>query len=108
MLPFCCHKGYQSGKKPLFIGFFKGVKSFPLHCSRGFRGDVVDDAVDVFHFVGDAVGNLSEQIVGNLRPVRRHKVVGGHSAQGDEMVVGSVVAHHADGFHVRQDGEELT
>ena len=30
MLSFCCHKGHQSGKKPLFMSFFKGMKSFPL------------------------------------------------------------------------------
>ena len=30
MLPFCCHIGHKHGKKPLFTGFFKGVKSFPL------------------------------------------------------------------------------
>ena len=30
MLPFCCHIGHKHGKKPLFIDFFKGIKSFPL------------------------------------------------------------------------------
>jgi hypothetical protein len=30
MLPFCCHRGLSKGEKPLFMGFFKGVKLFPL------------------------------------------------------------------------------
>ena len=55
MLPFCCHRGYKHGKKPLFTGFFVGVKLFPLHCSGGFGGYVIDYAVDVLNFVGDSV-----------------------------------------------------
>ena len=30
MLPFCCHKGRKHGEKPYFMGFFLGMKSFPL------------------------------------------------------------------------------
>ncbi len=31
MLPFCCHRGHKHGEKPYFIGFFTGVKLFPLN-----------------------------------------------------------------------------
>ena len=55
MLPFCCHKGHKHGEKPLFTGFFTGVKSFPLHGCGGLAGDVVDDTGDIGHLVGDAV-----------------------------------------------------
>ena len=53
MLPFCCQGGLSNGKKPLFTGFFTGVKSFPLNGARGFARDVVHHAVDM----GDLVRN---------------------------------------------------
>ena len=55
MLPFCCHRGHSKGEKPLFMGFFKGVKSFPLDCSGGFGGDIINYSVDVLHLIDNTV-----------------------------------------------------
>ena len=86
---------------------FPLCKSFPLHRCRGFAGDVVDNAVDVFNFVGDPVGDGGQDVVGDSCPVGGHEVVGGDGADGQEVVVGSVVAHDAYGADTGQDAEEL-
>ncbi len=36
-------------------GFKGSLKSFPLDCGWGFRCNIVDDAVDISHFVHDTV-----------------------------------------------------
>ena len=55
MLPFCCHRGLSNGEKPLFTGFFKGMKSFPLDGAGGFGGYIVNYAVYVFYLVCDTI-----------------------------------------------------
>ena len=107
LLPNRCREGHQGSKSPVFTGFFGPLKSFPLHRCRGFAGDVVDHAVDVFYFVGDAVGDGGQDVVGDAGPVGGHEVVGGDGTDGQEVVVGSVVAHDAYGADTGQDAEEL-
>ena len=80
---------------------------FPLHRCRGFAGDVVDDPVDVFYFVGDAVGDGGKDVVGDSCPIGGHEVVGGDGADGKEVVVGAVVTHDAYGADAGEDAEEL-
>ena len=58
MLPFCCHRGHEHGKKPLFMGFFTGAKSFPLNRADRLGGEIHYDAVDTFDLMGDAVGDM--------------------------------------------------
>lgn len=48
MLPFCCYRGLLNGEKPIFTGFFVGVKLFPLFdrkvemaIYRAFRGSLL-------------------------------------------------------------------
>src|ERR1044071_3396252 len=48
--------------------------SFPFYRARRLRADVVHHAVDAAHLVDDAVGDLAQDVVGQLRPVRRHPV----------------------------------
>jgi len=54
---------------------------FPLDGGRGLGGHVEDDAVDLGHRVGDARGDAGQDVVGQARPVGRHRVLGGHGAQ---------------------------
>ena len=80
---------------------------FPLHRGGGFGGDVVDHPVDVADFIGDAARDLGQQVIGNPCPVGGHKIVGGDSTDGQQMVIGPVVAHDAHGADPGQDAEEL-
>ena len=58
-------------------------------------------------FVGDPVGDLCQKVVGDAGPVGGHEVVGGDGADGQEVVVGAVVAHDAYGADAGQNAEEL-
>ena len=107
MLPFCCHKGLSNGEKPYFTGFFTGANLFPLHRCGGLGRDVIDYTVDVLYFVGDAVADAGEDVIGDLCPVGGHEVVGRDGTDGDEVIVGAVVAHDTDGAHARQHAEKL-
>ena len=55
--------------------------SLPLDGGRGLGGHVEDDAVDLGHQVGDARGDAGQDVVGQARPVGRHRVLRGHGAQ---------------------------
>lgn len=69
---------------------------FPLNSCRGFGGNIVDDAVNVFHFVDDSHAHFIQHFVGDARPIGGHKVGGGDGAKGQCVIVGSEVAHNAD------------
>ena len=107
MLPFCCHRGHQSGEKPLFMGFFVGMKSFPLDRSGGLGGDIVHDAVYAGDLVYDTAGGLVEDVIRDARPVSGHKVARGDAAQRESVIVSAAVAHDADRAGVGQNGEVL-
>ena len=78
MLPFCCHKGRKHGEKPYFMGFFTGVKLFPLHRCRGFACYVVKD---VCYLVADGFFNL---FYGGFQRVDREINAGNRAARGGD------------------------
>ena len=45
-------------------GLFRPLKLFPLDGADGLGGQVHQNAVDAFNFVGDAVGDVVQQGVG--------------------------------------------
>ena len=55
--------------------------SLPLNGGRGLGGHVEEDAVDLGHRVGDARRDAGQDVVGQARPVGRHRVLRGHGAQ---------------------------
>ena len=107
MLPFRCHRGHQTLENPVIPGFWGILKLFPLDCCRWFGGNVIEDAVDVVHFVDDAARNLIQYLVRDACPVSSHKVGGGDTAQRHGVVIGTEVAHDADRTHIGQNSEIL-
>ena len=79
----------------------------PLDRGRGLRADVVDDPVHARDLVHDPRRDLAEDVVGELRPVGRHPVLGGHRPDRDDVRVGPPVAHDADAPDRGQDRERL-
>ena len=63
----------SAGQSPIFL--------LPLDGGRGLGGHVEDDAVDLGHRVGDARRDAGQDVVGQARPVGRHRVLRGHGAQ---------------------------
>ena len=78
------------------------IQLFPLNGCRRFAAHIVHHAVDAAYFVDDGVRHFAEQRVGQLRPMRGHKVAGDDRAQGDYIVVSAAVAH----YPYRFDGQE--
>ena len=107
LLPNRCHEGHQGSKSPVFTGFFEPMQSFPLDGRRGFRGNIVDNAVDMRHLIDDADGNTIQHIVGNAGPVSGHEVGGGDAAERQRIVIRPAVTHDADGAHGGEDREIL-
>ena len=62
-------------------------KLFPLDGAGGFGADIVDHAVDSVDLVDDAVGELSEQFVRQVRPVCGHTIGAGNRANGNHVFV---------------------
>lgn len=80
------------------------VTLLPLDGGRGLGSHVEDDAVDLGHRVGDARGDAGQDVVGQARPVGRHRVLGGHGAQHDRVAVGAAITLDAHGTNVgKQD-----
>ena len=80
---------------------------FPFNRCGWFTGNIVDDAVDVVYFVYDAARDFIEDVVRNAGPISRHEVGRRDTAQGQGVVIGSEVAHDADGAVVGEDGKVL-
>lgn len=52
----CALKTTEENPRPrLLFGFITQFRSFPLHGSGGFGGDVIDDAIDMVHLIRNAV-----------------------------------------------------
>ena len=80
---------------------------FKLNRPRWLPGAVVHDAVDVVDFVDDTGGDAVDQIPRQVRRLGGHEVAGRHSAERNRVVIGSEVAHNADGAHVGECREVL-
>ena len=50
---------------------------------------------------------VAQHVAGQPRPVGRHRVDARHAAHGDGVLVGAIVAHHADALDREEDGEGL-
>src|SRR5690606_1175108 len=81
--------------------------SLPLDGCRRLARHVVGDAGDALDLVDDAVGDLLQQLVGQVRPAGGHEVDGFHGAQGDDPGVAAAVADHADRLDRLEDHEGL-
>ena len=92
---------------PRMRSFFITGTLLPLDGCGRFGGDVVDYAVDPLDLVDDVVRHVGQELVGQVHPVGRHAVRGGHGAQGHAALVGALVAHHADALHRKQDSPRL-
>ena len=50
------------------------VTLLPLNRGRGFAGYVIHNSVNVFYFVNDTARDFIQYVIGDSRPVSRHKV----------------------------------
>src|SRR5919107_810049 len=83
------------------------MRLFPLDGARRLARDVEHDAVDLADLVDHARGDLLQQVVGQARPVGRHRVVGGDRADRDQVAVGALITLYADRADVGQHAEGL-
>src|SRR4030042_3280930 len=84
-----------------------GFRLFPLYSGWRFAGDIVDHAVDAGHFVDDAAGDASQQVVGQACPVGGHSVLTGHGAKGYQVAVGAGVGPDAHASDIGKYGKAL-
>src|SRR5437773_9012792 len=81
--------------------------SLPLDRARRLGRHVVYDSVDAAHFVDQAAGDVIEEVVRHAVPVRGHEISSGDGADGDDVLVRALIAHHADASDGEEDGEGL-
>src|SRR5579883_3192073 len=71
-----------------------GLQLLPLDRAGRLRRHVQHHSVDVAHFIRDPRRDPLEYLVGQARPVRRHRIFGGDRSQHDRVPVGAAVALH--------------
>ena len=79
----------------------------PLDGGGWLGGDVVGDSGDTVDLVDDSGGDLLEEAVLEWVPVGGHEVGGLDGSEGDDLLVGALVAHDTDGLDGQQAGEGL-
>src|SRR5213596_1304222 len=92
---FAARTARRSDSRILAASKSASTTLLPLYRRRRLARDVVDHAVDAAYFVHDAAGDFAEQIVRQRRPARGHEVAGLHRPQGDDVLIGAAVSHHA-------------
>src|SRR3990172_2381904 len=75
------------------------ISLFPFDRTWGFRANVIDDSVHAFDFIYDSIGDMSQNVVGDIRPVGGHAVPARHRAQRNDVVISSFVAHDANSLY---------
>src|SRR5205807_2553750 len=104
---------WLSGNAQIYNNFRRFVRnvnlkiSLPLDRCRGLRADIIDDSRNAFYFIGNSAGNRCEKIMREARPVRSHAVHATDGAEGADIIVRALIAHHADRLHRKQDDECL-
>ena len=82
------------------MGFFRLLKLFPLDGADGLGGQVVEDAVDALNFVGDALGDVLQQLEGDVLHGGGHSVGGVDGADDGGPCIVALAVSDADGLHV--------
>ena len=75
----------------------------PLDGRRWLRRDVVANAIDTLDLVDDVVGNLGEEVVRQMSPVGCHGITRCDGTQGYRVLVGALVAHHANAADIAEE-----
>src|SRR3989344_1199753 len=83
------------------------LPSLILNRSRRLLSNIVDNPVHSPDLVDDPAGDMGEELVGQLRPVRGHGVLRGHRPQRDDVRVRARIPHDADAPDREQRGEGL-
>ena len=80
----------------------------PTRWWPGAWRSVEDDAVNLGHRVSDARGDAGQDIVGQARPVGRHRILGTHGAQHYRVTIGTAITLNTHGTNVgKQDDRTL-
>ena len=88
-------------------GFFGFFELFPLDGADGLGSQIHEDTVDALDLMGDAVGDVVQQSVGNLFDGGGHGVGGVHGADdGGPTLVTHLIAH-ANALHIGNGDEVL-
>ena len=90
-------------KEPASFNF----QLFPLHRGRGLACDVIDNAVDPFHFIYDPHRDLIQDLIGDPGPVGSHKIIGRDCPERQRVVIRPSVPHDAHRAGVGEDSEVL-
>src|SRR5438105_11147618 len=92
----------------LMAGDRDARRLLPLDRARRLRRHVERHPVDPANLGDDPRRHPVQHVGGQPRPVRRHRVLAGHAADDDEVLVRPPVAHHADALDTgKHDGERL-
>lgn len=100
----CKNRGLNS-LLPVHENTGRVIDLFPLNGSWWFTADVIHHTGNPVDFIDDAVGNTTQEVIRQMRPVRSHKVDGFDGTQGDHPIVLTTIAHDAYGTDRQEDGE---
>ena len=87
--------------------FTKHFCLFPFNRCGWLRGDIIHDTIDMLYLIYDTGRNLIQHLIGDSCPIGSHEVGCGYAAQGNGIIVGTEVAHNANGAHICDNREIL-
>ena len=100
--------GESLNEFPLLVGRGNDVLLLlPLDGAGGFRGEVVEDAVDAGDLGDDALGDVVEERVGDLLDGGSHRIAGVDGTDDDGPVPRALVVADTSGLVVGHNGEVL-
>ena len=94
-------------KTLIYQGFFGFRGSFPFDGADGFGSEVHEDAVDAFHFVGDAVGDFMKDFVRNFFDGSGHGIGGVDGTDDSGPTFVAAFIFYANALDIRNGNEVL-
>src|SRR5262249_45866711 len=80
---------------------------FPFNRAGGFRAYVINNAVDPADFADNSAADHFQNLERDTRPIGGHPVLTFDRADGDHLLIRSIVSHHAHSLYRQKDGERL-
>ena len=79
----------------------------PLDRRGGFTADIKDHTIDAADFIDDSIGYFAEQFMGQVCPVGGHEVLGLNCTLGNDVFIGTSIAHDPNRLDRQKYGECL-
>ena len=97
----------KSRKVRCLCGFPAFCLLLELNRPRRLTRQIIKHPVNPLHLIDNPAHNLLQHLIRKLGALRRHEIHSIHRSKRHGIIVGALVAHNADGAHIRKRGKVL-